>query len=443
MYRRLVYIVFFILITAKVSGQNFSDFRTVDSLTYSFYEQQNWDSLIFTAKQGINNKVDYYYLRVRIGIAFYEKQKFRKAAYHFKKAIAFNAMEDFVFEYLYYSYVYGGMKAEAKALTASFSEALKEKLKVNRHNLIDELYIEGGPTLGSNDLKKGKPSPNISNIILKEQELTNDVRYFALGVRHTLSKRIEFFHSASAIDIGKTQHIEVYDGIVDNPYRIFQRQYYVAPSFYLGKGYSLKPAYHYLNVNYDKLIYSFDDDDKLFLEQQSVNMNDFAAALTLSKNTSLFTLDVNATIAKLNNSKVRQGTLAITSFPLYNLNFYINTAYTWHQNDLLTPDNIFEFMAGGRINSKLWAEGMITIGNLYNYAEKNAYIVYNITDAISSRKGLNLKFQANPHIQFALYYTNITKRNIVNELDVNDNLIIRPRNNFINHSIIGGIKWTL
>ena len=447
--RRLIFIVgMFVLCTLQGKTQSFDNYKTIDSLTYKFYEEQNWGELIYIGEKAIKNNIDYFYLRMRIGIAYYEKQKYRKARVHFEKAIAFNSTDDIANEYLYYSYLYSGMKAEANVLTKKFSPKLKEKLKLDKSKLIDEIYFEGGPTLGKNPIQdpvgnnNGNPNGNIDNhFLLREDELTNKVAYFALGLRHSITKSISVFHSVSAIDIGKTQNLFVYAGKVVNDYHIFQRQYYFNANFYLGKSFTIKPAFHFINVNYDKLSYSFDSNQKLFLKQESTSQNDYAASITLSKSISIFNLDFNAVMAHLNNSLQKQANITATAFPLNNSNFYMNTSITIRKSDSIRF--VSEFLTGGKIADKLWLEGFITFGRLYNYVEKNAYIVYNINDAILSRKGISLKYILNKNLEFALYYQYLVKENL-RVLVISDKITrIQPTQNFINHTIIGGIKWTL
>ena len=441
--RRLIFIAgIIIFFSFQGNAQSSVDFKTVDSLTYKFYEAQNWDSLIYFANNAIKNDVDYFYLRMRIGIAFYEKQKYRKAVFHFKKAVSFNSTDDLAMEYLYYSYLFSGMKAEASSLTAKFSDKLKEKLKLDKFKVVDEINFEGGPTLGSNIVDTTKNlKPNMNNFLLKEDEMTNNVTYFSLGLKHSITKNISIFHSVSSIDIGKTQNILVYNGLVANDYHIYQRQYYISANFYLGNEFSFKPAFHYINVNYDKLIYDFDNNKKLFLKQETFNENDFAASATLSKNTSAFNLSLNGVYAQLNNSKQKQANITATVFPKSNLNFYINSSVTVRKDDSIRT--VVEALIGGKVAKSLWVDGFITFGLLYNYVEKNAYVVYNINDAILNRRGISLNYVLNKNIGISLHYQNIVKRNTSNIITPNNTNVIRSRNNFINHSIIGGIKWTL
>src|SRR5207248_2114987 len=97
-----------IFISGKLLAQDTLNFRMVDTKTYDWYVAKNWDSVIEIGNRAIGQNIDYYYLRMRIGIAYYEKKKFRKAENHFTKALFFNSSSDAGKQYLYYCYLYSG-----------------------------------------------------------------------------------------------------------------------------------------------------------------------------------------------------------------------------------------------------------------------------------------------------------------------------------------------
>ena len=51
---------------------NSQSFIKIDSATYAQYLAGDWSTLVHEGKQAISQGVDYYYLRMRVGIAFYE-----------------------------------------------------------------------------------------------------------------------------------------------------------------------------------------------------------------------------------------------------------------------------------------------------------------------------------------------------------------------------------
>ncbi|HTA27004.1 MAG TPA: hypothetical protein VK809_04410, partial [Bacteroidia bacterium] len=92
----------------------------VESQSYSLYTQKNWDELIRFGNIALNKGFDYYYIRYRLGAAYFSKKNYRIAQVHFEKANAFNSTDEVV-EYLYYCYLYNGQYERARWLSKSFS----------------------------------------------------------------------------------------------------------------------------------------------------------------------------------------------------------------------------------------------------------------------------------------------------------------------------------
>jgi len=97
--------------------------------------------------EGIKSGEDYFYQRLRVGIAYYYLGNYRKATNHLEKALSYNSGDAITLEYLYYSYLYSKRDLEARALTIKFSQNLNEKLNTNDIKIVDQIYIETGPTL--------------------------------------------------------------------------------------------------------------------------------------------------------------------------------------------------------------------------------------------------------------------------------------------------------
>ena len=103
---------------------------------------------------------------------------------------------------------------------------------------------------------------------------------------------------------------------------------------------------------------------------------------------------INTSFSHLNGENQKQAGASLTIYPLGNLNLYTNTMYVNHSQNS-ESNNIIEQMIGFKVSNKMWIEGFITSGNLYNYCEKNAFIVYNMEDKIKSRWGVSLLFPLN------------------------------------------------
>ena len=71
-----VVVICCLLFPLFMSGQQLNNFLAVDTLTYKYYLAEDWDKLINAGDKAINDGIDYYYLRMRMGIASYEKRKY-------------------------------------------------------------------------------------------------------------------------------------------------------------------------------------------------------------------------------------------------------------------------------------------------------------------------------------------------------------------------------
>ena len=100
----------------------------VDKKTYDYYLDENWKELKKLGNEALKQGIDFFYLRTRLGLAYYNTKQYRKAAIHFRKALSWYPKDDFSLEYLYYCYLYGGQTADAYKLIGDMSPKLRNKL---------------------------------------------------------------------------------------------------------------------------------------------------------------------------------------------------------------------------------------------------------------------------------------------------------------------------
>ncbi|MDO8897299.1 MAG: hypothetical protein Q7V19_06585, partial [Bacteroidales bacterium] len=79
-----------LFLTGKVSAQVVSPSLNYDSLSYEQYLRKDWKALLETGKLMQKNGMDYYYLRMRLGIASMATNNFIGAEKHFRQALIFN-----------------------------------------------------------------------------------------------------------------------------------------------------------------------------------------------------------------------------------------------------------------------------------------------------------------------------------------------------------------
>ncbi|HSW67693.1 MAG TPA: hypothetical protein VLH16_03850, partial [Bacteroidales bacterium] len=106
--------ILIILLAVVISGQLVAqhNFRFYDSLTYRLYSQHSWKELTRVGKEALRAGNDYYFLRMRLGIAAAERNKHRLAANHFNKALRFNSGSSLGKSYIVDSHLKSGMEIE-------------------------------------------------------------------------------------------------------------------------------------------------------------------------------------------------------------------------------------------------------------------------------------------------------------------------------------------
>ncbi len=129
------FIVFsaFIVLAFSLKGQTVESFATLDKQNYQLFFSGNYSELNKLGKRMIANGMDYYYLRMRLGIAAFNKQRYVTAIHHFKRALAFNSSDAMLHEYIFFSHIYLGQFAEALVYRDGIALNMQTE-NVKKHN---------------------------------------------------------------------------------------------------------------------------------------------------------------------------------------------------------------------------------------------------------------------------------------------------------------------
>ena len=448
--------ILFTLMSFTLFSQNSKDnFAATDKSTYLLYSQKKWDSLIQVGNHSIKSGVDYYYLRLRMGIAYYNKKNYRKAVQHLEKALKFNASDATAMEYLYYSYIYLNRQKEAGILSSKFNSSMENKLQTRKPSFLEKLYIETGPTF-SNNIEQNRIQRSFiefNNNTYKEQDLNDDKYYAHFGFEINISKRISVYLGYSFLSISKLKQI-IFPGIFppgnsnlgpfyNNEYKLFQNEVYGNMKFSLGKGIILTPAYHLLNVKFNTIYpVTFSLPITLYdVMKVDTNYINHVASLTLNKSISMFNFGITTSWSNLNNKNQYQLGGIFTWYPAGNLNIYTTTSLVsaWEEeNNRL----VFDQLVGGKVAKQFWMEGYITLGEMVNYNEKNAFVVHNSGDKIKFRTGVNFIVLLSSKLELSIRYIYLQEQGywISSSVEGGSNI---SQINYQNNTIIGGLKWTL
>lgn len=456
--QRTVIMLLFSVMPFFISAQKMSFFKA-DSLTYALYTGGQWDSLIVAGKQAIADGHDYYYMRARIGMAYFNKNKFRLAARELEKAVAFNSSDTFTLRRLYLSYLYSAREADAWMLTKKFNAEMKAASGLDSKIFISGIYAEGGYVF-SNCLKENS-SIDLDNRpnIYGESDLTGGYSYVHLGLKHPVTKYLSIFHAYTNLSINKEKIMQHLDTVrKEDFYMLQQNQYYINATFDLKRKWLITPAFHYLSVRYRPLSAQFDTINGYTYIQSQQEFNDYVGFLGISKDYGHSAFGISGSYSKLNEKTYIQGNAILSLYPLGNMDIYSTTTISGISergkgsqvkgsgNKPDPPRLIISETIGARLFRKLYAEGNYTYGDISGYNEKNAYLVNNFPDHTAFRAGASMIYSLSPHIDLGIYYLYTEKsgsyfyyRDLLN----NVNSIITADYKYQINTITGGVKWKL
>ncbi len=151
--------------------------------------------MIKAGEEAIELGIDYYYLRMRVGIAAYELEDYSKAISHFKKALEFNSADDTAKEYLYFAYKFLGREMEADNTAKEFSEILMQKLSYTARSGKRSFSLNGaGSFLHDQNIISGysyDADPGYEGF----QTITRSFTVLEAGIEHHAGKRTSATHA--------------------------------------------------------------------------------------------------------------------------------------------------------------------------------------------------------------------------------------------------------
>lgn len=223
---------------------------TVDAKTYDYFVKSDWENLTETGRNAIDAGIDFYYLRLRMGISYYSRKNYMSAIPHFEKALYFKNRDTLTLEYLYYSYLFSGLKSDANITAEKFPLSLKEKTGYTSPDFVSGLYTEGGYTFASgfdDIVNENKATPEEPELMYKLPE--NEI-YFNLSLNHSFGNRTNYFHGLNSITVNSSViNNSLSLPVKEATQKTRQLEYYGKLSADPGNYFSLFASLHYLRIS--------------------------------------------------------------------------------------------------------------------------------------------------------------------------------------------------
>lgn len=415
----------------------------VDATTYTLWQKKDWKELLSVGKQALNQKIDFYYLRVRMGIAYFEIKNYQMASYHFEKAYSMNSQEQFLKEYLYYSYQYAGRESDARVLLSTFSSSLQEKLGKGSNKNIDLISLFYGINAFDSNTEIDNFPNNYAAPMDGYQQISKSLNIINLGLSHNLSARFTLNHSYTNINKTSFDFIKNTSGTqtVENQ-NTYIHQYYIAGNTHISKGLNITLGAHVINIRYPYEVSYFRQGQQITTTETLSNF-DYLGFVSAYKNLGYFTIGAFVAGAKLNSATQLQGDINLTAYPLGNLFLYTSSTASYQMETYSNQNNrntfVFNQLIGFKITKFLWGEGFVTFGNLRNFIAANGATIYNGSETITGRFGGNIIVLISPKVRVVANYTSYNIQSTFT--DGQDFSIEYNPIQYKNNSITGGLIW--
>lgn len=442
MHRLLLTSIFILLSFLSWSQQPLS-LVSVDAQTYSQWQKKDWDGLIATGKQALKADIDFYYLRVRLGIAYYEKKNYHMALHHFEKAYKLQSNESYLKEYLYYSYLFAGREADARVFAETLPVSIKETLGLSKEKVIDGINLFYTYSLNPDQAAIDNYSIDVDLLKDGSQVISKSMGVFNFGLLHNIKPNLSVYHAYT--NIQKKSFLYLQDeGVASTNAnsKSLLNQYYVSGNLRIVNGLDLSLGFHYINLRFPYETTETGQGQPRVVTKYIVE-NDLVGFLSAYKNFKYFTLGSSLYYSALNSAKQMQNDYQLTFYPLGNLNLY-TVSMASLQREIFSNnsfDNRFVFhqLIGAKVFKSLWIEGFASFGDIHNLIRNNGSTVYNGTDVIKGIYGGRFIVFMKPQIKFLLGYNYQSMESyFISDQDYRKRI---NRIEYSNHSLTGGLIW--
>ncbi len=434
----LSFIIFFML--NNLYAQKIYDVPSADKETYNQYTAKDWKGLIKTATKYLRKDIDFYFLRYRLGIAYYELKKYAKAVKHFEKIHYENPEDPTINEYLYYSYLLSGRLDDARLLASSFSRELKSKLNTEtEYPFIKALYFSTIQNINEDYGYTPEPE-NIDQVDQVDQKTVSNESWYNLSLEHLAGNRVTIFHGYSHLRM--VNNVKSTDSEYPSSFTEYlnQNEYYFSLKYHAGKGTNITGGFHYLNSLYYSPVYIQTSGRRRSLTYlYFYHENSIAGSLKIDKSFSIFNASLESSVSNLNNKLQIQPAVGIRIYPFADTKFYSETKGIYQIEDdgeTKRYSPIIKQTLGINFLKYSFISSSVTYGDLLNYTAYNAFITNNDPDItkMSADIYLNLGLAKGRFNIFFNYQYNQKE----NTFSINDTEFQKE---YTNQIIAGGIKW--
>lgn len=436
-------IIILIICLAQFTLAQSITYKSADSITYLQYMSKDYRSLQHTGKQVLKDGIDFYYLRMRLGISYYEKRNYETALKHFRKANSMNPADTYAQEYLYYSLVLTNRTEDAYDLAVTFSDELKNKIHFKPFSAKDlastfnSISISGG--VGVNNNISDVKAKEYPDTLYVENTLQGEIYLGNITLENKISNHLKIYNSFSYFNVKSSGIIH---SALNDTSKMFSNNSY---QYNLGMSYRFKNqllvggsfGYFKERSNYFSALLNTSNFEVTYYDNPYEH-SAYSGSLYSFYRFNKFEVGLAASVASLSDSLQYQGEATLAFYPFGNQHLYSVSSAIFLQNGS-NQNFIFRQRIGGKITNWLWTEAYASYGNHQNYLPANGFIAYNTVEPILFTAGAHFNFQIGklsvmPAYTLQQKESTYAQHNIMQQTSF-------INNKYWNHLITTTIKW--
>jgi hypothetical protein len=426
----------FVLLMA--SAQQSWNYIEVDKKSYGLFQQKEWAGLITYSSEARENGIDFFYLQARTGIAFYNLKLYRQSAKWFLKAWENDQSFEWLQEYLYYSLVFGGRKAEALKYAKDFTPALQEKINYAPAK-ISRVAFEGGYSFNP-DFDRIKSVSYYEQLNVGENYgeayFLDNYHFESFDLSHQVAPGFTLNHNFTYTGLNREE--QVYWGSLNTfPIEVSQFQYFMNLQFILGKKWYVSPSASIVWGNTELILGNYDPNT---FYVSDLKYSDFIFSTSTWSHFGNFSPGAEINFASIFDISFTQMSAWVTYYPFSNTSFYLTPrVYFRDGKDESFDYNTFEISGGVQLGP-VHLYGKYLNGDMRNFIESAGYVISNFPGKSDQKIMGSLYFPLGKNYQFVFRYINqkIIEKYQVYTGGAKSNSL---EYNYVKHTLTAGISW--
>ena len=403
MAKKLIVLICLFLMGLNLMALDKPDRRQMDLETYHLYLARDWKKLILRGEQALEMGYDFYYLRMRLALAWFTLGRYEKARNELLMALKHIPNDDNARNYLYYADLYSGRTGEARRLLGEFTKKKRREMKMQGRSLFSGISTEAGlfSNLSLSELQEGMPTGDfVSSYYMSSMNYQNVRIGLNLDYQSNLTIALNRFDSKTIqrVFTGGNSPVFQHSSLQTSVY--LRYLYHFPTSWYAGF------AAHWIEGSYSVSYYQPDDFGQYQFainQKNNYHQNYFGGFI----GNHLTNLDLNLHFSRNDfwHGPYYQTGALLVFYPSGSLDYYLNVGY-----DRMFPgdreknqEDAWKLLGGSKLLKGVYLEVSHIFGNLSNWADVSGYYPFNSVYPIRSRSGLNLIISGLiPHFKISL-----------------------------------------